>query len=132
MKSSAILAFAGIFTIGGAASAQKADTDGDGRLSLAEFQASRSAAILARDSDGDGRLSAAEWAVRARNSTAKAQRRDPTKAFARFDGNRDGFLDRGEIGGFLVRRFARADANGDGALTLDERGRGRNAANAKE
>ncbi len=87
MKSRAMFAFAAGLVISGAisgsASAQRADADGDGHISLAEFQASRSGALLARDGDGDGRVSASEWAAGGMKARSKAQRRDPAKAFAR-------------------------------------------------
>ena len=130
MKNSAIFALAGGLALSGAALPQKADTDGDGRLSLAEFQASRVAALLARDSDGDGRVSAAEWAAGGIRQRPNAARRDPAKAFARLDRSGDGYLDRGEIEGLLARRFAKSDADGDGFLTRQERGGRRSAADA--
>lgn len=112
--------------------AQGADKDRNGSLSLAEFQTSRTAALLGRDSDGDGRLTAAEWAARETKARSKAARRDPARMFARLDRNRDGSLDRTEIGALLARRFARLDANADGALTREERAARRKGATAAE
>ncbi len=132
MKKTTMLAFSAILAISGTALAQKADRDGNGSLSLAEFQASRSAGLLARDGDGDGRLTAAEWAARETQRAAKAGR-DPARRHARFDRNRDGRLDRTEIEALLARRFARLDTNGDGALTREERAaRRRDTAAAEE
>lgn len=130
MKSTRILALAAGLAISGTALAQKADLDRDGRLSLQEYQASRSSALLGRDSDGDGRVSASEWAAGGFKGAANRPRRDPAKAFARFDSNQDGYLDRSEIGNLVARRFARADVNGDGSLTRDERGGRRSATTA--
>ncbi len=136
MKSRAMFAFAAGLVISGAisgsASAQRADADGDGHISLAEFQASRSGALLARDGDGDGRVSASEWAAGGMKARSKAERRDPAKAFARFDRSGDGYLDRAEIATILASRFARMDANGDGVLTRDERAARRKGAPAAE
>ena len=73
---------------------------------------------MAADTDGDGKISLAEWAAfRAKRQSAG----DPTKSFARIDSNKDGFLDRAELDAFAAKRFARLDKNNDGRLSADER-----------
>lgn len=96
------------------------DANGDGRLSLAEFQAVQGQRMMRLDSDGDGRISAAEWSAMPRGAKAKPAA-DPARAFGRLDRNNDGALDRGEVDSTLARRFARLDADKDGQLTAAER-----------
>ncbi|MEI9417468.1 EF-hand domain-containing protein [Mesorhizobium sp. Cs1321R2N1] len=96
----------------GTSSAAKRD------ITLAKFQKRREKAIMAADTDGDGKISLLEWqAFQARRNV----RRDPAKSFARIDSNHDGFIDRAELDAFFAKRFARLDKNGDGILTADER-----------
>ncbi|MBP0579755.1 acid-shock protein [Labrys sp. LIt4] len=97
-------------------------------LSLAEFQARREKALMKADTDGDGKISLAEWSAfqakrNAKTDSAKTDsvKADPAKTFARLDANKDGFLDKGELDAFFAKRFARLDANKDGALARDER-----------
>ncbi|WP_214472989.1 EF-hand domain-containing protein [Mesorhizobium sp. dw_380] len=93
--------------------AAKAKSD----ITLAKFQKRREKAIMAADTDGDGKISLLEWeAFQAkRNATG-----DAAQAFARIDSNHDGFIDRAELDAFFAKRFARLDKNGDGVLTADE------------
>lgn len=90
----AALALAGVAVAqpGQPARAGWGDTDGDGRVSQAEFVAARVAAFTRHDSDGDGTVSAAEA------EAAHAARRAEA----------------------MERRFARLDANGDGSITREE------------
>lgn len=73
--------------------------------------------LLASDTDGDGKVSRAEFMA-----AAKAGKHDPAKRFAKLDANGDGMLDRTEIDAMLSQRFKRLDTNGDGRLSVDERG----------
>lgn len=86
-------------------------------LSLAEFQARREKAVMKADTDGDGRISQAEWSAFQAKRGAKT---DPAKSFARLDGNKDGFIDKAELDAFFAKRFARLDADKDGALAREE------------
>ncbi|MEI9426655.1 EF-hand domain-containing protein [Mesorhizobium sp. Cs1299R1N3] len=96
----------------GTSSAAKSD------ITLAKFQKRREKAIMAADTDGDGKISLLEWqAFQAKRNV----RRAPAKSFARIDSNHDGFIDRAELDAFFAKRFARLDKNGDGILTADER-----------
>ncbi|GLS19836.1 hypothetical protein GCM10007874_28530 [Labrys miyagiensis] len=72
---------------------------------------------MAADTDGDGKISQAEWTAFAAKRKAKG---DPAKLFARIDANHDGFIDHGELDAFLAKRFARLDKNKDGVLTGNE------------
>lgn len=75
-----------------AAHAQRADTDGDGRISQAEFVARRVARLTAADANGDGTVTREE--LRARAMAHRAQRAET--------------------------RFTRLDTNGDGAISREE------------
>lgn len=82
------------------------------------FVSRREAALMRADKDGDGRISRAEWIAFASERGAKGH---PDRQFARFDTNHNGYLDKGEIDAMLAQRFAKRDTNGDGLLTPDER-----------
>lgn len=104
-----------------AMAAPKADTNGDGAISLAEYQAAARARLLKFDTNGDGKLSLEEWLKR---PAAKNAKRDPTAVFNRIDTNHDGFIDTAEMDTVSKKRFERLDKNSDGQLTKEER-RGR-------
>ncbi|ESZ00241.1 acid-shock protein [Mesorhizobium sp. LNHC209A00] len=94
-----------------AATAAKSD------ITLAKFQKRREKAIMAADTDGDGKISLLEWEAFQAKRNVKG---DPAKSFARVDSNHDGFIDRAELDAFFAKRFARLDKNGDGILMGDE------------
>ncbi|RWD97487.1 acid-shock protein [Mesorhizobium sp.] len=87
-------------------------------VTLEKFEARREKAFMAADTDGDGKVSLAEWTAFQEKRKAKG---DPAKAFARMDANKDRFVDKSELDAFLAKRFARLDKNGDGMLGADER-----------
>ena len=93
-----------------------------GSMTLAQFQQRQSERMLAADTDGDGRISLAEWTARPARGKG-----DPAKLFKRMDANHDGFLDKTEIQSALAFRFRRMDTNGDGIVMPDERMAARNA-----
>jgi len=86
-------------------------------ITLAKFQKRREKAIMAADTDGDGKISLLEWEAFQPKRNVKG---DPAKSFARIDSNHDGFIDRAELDAFFAKRFARLDKNSDGVLTADE------------
>ncbi|MBZ9796617.1 EF-hand domain-containing protein [Mesorhizobium sp. ES1-4] len=86
-------------------------------ITLAKFQKRREKAIMAADTDGDGKISLLEWEAFQAKRNVKG---DPAKSFARVDSNHDGFIDRAELDALFAKRFARLDTNGDGVLTADE------------
>lgn len=74
------------------------DTDRDGRVSLAEYQAWLGYAFERMDRDGDGVLSAAELpGGRGAPVRLDAHRQALAEAFARQDRDRSGFLDAKEL-----------------------------------
>jgi len=119
-----------------------ADTSGQmgDSVTLAQFQAAQAQRMLAADTDGDGRVSQAEWAAQASarggmgggagghhggghfgGNGGGGGGHDPAQAFARLDTNGDGFIDKAEIDAASAERFKRMDTNGDGILSADER-----------
>ena len=93
-----------------------------------QYLARQSRRIMAADTDGDGRVSSAEFS--AARSGGKGSQGDPARAFGRMDANHDGFVDKTEIETVLTRRFQRADRDGDGILSAAERHGGRKGAGA--
>ena len=87
-------------------------------LTLEKFEARREKAFMRADTDNDGKVSLAEWTA---FQTARKANGDPAKSFARMDTNKDGFVDKAELDVFLAKRFAKLDKNGDGVLSADER-----------
>jgi Ca2+-binding EF-hand superfamily protein len=74
------------------------DADGDGRVSLAEYQAWMAYGFEAMDRDHDGVLSPAELpGGRGAPLTREAHRARLAAVFARQDRDRDGFLDAAEL-----------------------------------
>lgn len=131
-----VTALGAALLIAGAASAQgmggglaKADTNGDGKVSLAEFKTARIAMMMRADTNRDGKLSQAELeAVRAkRASMGGGQGGGPPgggpgggRMFQMMDANHDGALDKAEIGRMMERRFQKMDVDGDGFLSSSE------------
>ncbi|QND50907.1 acid-shock protein [Phyllobacterium sp. 628] len=101
-----------------AMAAPKADTNGDGMISLDEYQTAARTRLLKFDTNGDGKLSLEEWLKR---PVSKNATRDPTDMFKRFDTNHDGFVDAAEMDAASKKRFDRLDKNSDGQLSKDER-----------
>ena len=77
------------------------DTDGDGRVSLVEYQDWLSYAFDAMDANRDGVLDASERPARAHGAgpdvTREQHRRTLAERFAKQDRNRDGSLDAREL-----------------------------------
>lgn len=95
----------------------------DGAMTLAQFQARQAQRMMTADTDGDGRISLAEWTAQmdARRGGGGRGGYDPAQMFARMDTNHDGFIDKAEIDAASAERFRRMDANGDGVVSADER-----------
>lgn len=115
---------------------QRLDADGDGVVSLQEFQAAGAERFAALDADGDGRISAEEFAAgrrgpaRAagdksdgRHAGPRAERMQQFRAqyFAKLDADGDGYVSRAEFDQQHMARFNALDANGNGVIDADER-----------
>lgn len=85
-------------------------------VTLQAFETRHEKKMLAADTDGDGKVSKAEFIA-----AAKAGKGDPAKRYAKIDTNGDGVLDTSEIDAMLARRFKKLDTNGDGVANADER-----------
>lgn len=109
-----------IFMVVGCATIASPAMSEPGSMALADFQSAGRTRIMQADTDGDGRVSKAEWIAR-RQSAATAPKGDPARMFHRIDTDGDGALDHGEVDGLLARRFTRMDADHDGELTAAER-----------
>lgn len=99
-----------------AASTQRTATGAPTGVTLQQFVTRHERKLMADDTDGDGKVSRAEFLA-----VAKSGKGDPAKRFAKMETNGDGMLDRSEIDAMLTRRFRRLDANGDGVASVDER-----------
>ena len=76
---------------------QRIDSDGDGRVSRAEYVAYMGRGFDRIDTDGNGILEGDELPPRARRVTRADYQASLAAAFARQDGNHDGYLDAREL-----------------------------------
>ncbi|MGV6850409.1 MAG: EF-hand domain-containing protein [Marinibacterium sp.] len=103
---------------------EQIDTDGNGEVSRAEFQAFGEARFAAVDTDGDGFLSGDELAARGQERAASRIERMMQRA----DANQDGKLSLEEMRNAVPRRqalFETLDVDKSGGLTRDELAAGR-------
>lgn len=100
------------------------DTDKDGFVDKAEWQAAQEAAFRRRDADKDDRLSPDEVSRRPAGATgvlpADAQNTRRSPFFQRLDRDKDGFVSRAEYMAEADRRFARCDSNKDDRINSEE------------
>jgi Ca2+-binding EF-hand superfamily protein len=94
---------------------KKLDTDGDGKISLAEFQAGASARFKAADTQNAGAVSAAQLA-----SSPQAQKhnlRAATMLVHHLDTASKGYVTEDDFVAEAQKRFAKLDKQGTGSLT---------------
>lgn len=90
----------------------KMDTNGDGTVTTAEFEAGALARWTEADANKDGKVTADEF--KAVHEAHKQER------FTKEDVNGDGLLQRSEVAKMPEEFFTKLDANKDGALSKDE------------
>ena len=109
---------------------QRADRDGDGNITLEEYNLTSDAMFERLDRDGNGQLTipsrtgATEPGAETRRTT---ERRGPMRGYGRandlmerFDLDRDGAVSRAEYDEVRGQSFGNADADGSGSVTLQE------------
>lgn len=92
------------------------DTDGDGKISLAEIRAEQARLIAAADLNGDGKLSVDEF----RRRGWWFQKLQTTTLFDLMDADGDQSLSPEEIANPSARWFKRYDKDTDGGVTVEE------------
>jgi Ca2+-binding EF-hand superfamily protein len=100
-----------------------ADTNKDGAIDRAEFDAQRAAHFKTADADADGFVTAEEMKAffEAQRAKMEAQHGDMgAKFLQRFDADKDGKISASEWPSKGRMTFADVDANADGAVTADE------------
>ncbi len=128
MVKHALIAAAAIVMLAGPSLAQTRgaaahDADGDGKVTLSEFQAGRGGQMMARlDANKDGKLSKDEFAAMRKGKADDAAKpgKGAGRMWSRIDGDNDGLMSKAELDDFLQTRFKRMDADNDGALTMAE------------
>ena len=97
---------------------EEVDADGDGSVTQAEIDAYRAARVGAADTNGDGSLSLNEF----QTLWAEQTRPRMVDAFQNLDDDGDGQITEAELDRRVDRMVARLDRDGDGALTPQDRG----------
>lgn len=85
---------------------------------LEAIKKERDAAFTSVDTDGNGSISRAEFDARAKLPTIRAP--DAKPILDRFDANKDGTLSKDEFRGPTLANFEKADKNKDGIVSVDE------------
>ena len=96
----------------------RADTNGDGKISQAEFTAMMDQRFTRMDKNGDGFITADELGDMAG--------RGPGGGVMAADTDHDGKVSHAEFTALAAARFTKLDANGDGQITPDEMSAPRN------
>ena len=104
------------------------DVNGDGFISIREFERFRRQAMTAMDANGDARVDRAEWTefdpgfLRLAQENMTEMKLEDAKGaiFASLDTSADGYLSNDEMTAGLFRGFLDADGDDDGRLTKVE------------
>lgn len=97
-----------------------ADTDKDGAISKAEFEAWRAGRVTSVDTDKDGLISADELVASRMKQAEEMARTMADRMIAAHDGNADGKLSAEELMSMPTPGFDKLDANGDGTISAEE------------
>ncbi|MGB0439290.1 MAG: EF-hand domain-containing protein [Paracoccaceae bacterium] len=99
------------------------DANGDGQLTVAEFETAAAARFAAADTDGNGALSPDELSAQAQRDVSDRMQRRIDRMVSRMDENGDGALSMDEMrprGPGPERMIKRMDENGDGTISQEE------------
>jgi len=101
------------------------DTNKDGVVDRAEWNAGQEARFRQRDTDRDGKLSPEEFLGKLPAGAQAAVADDPrakrrSAFFQRVDTDKDGFVSKAEFMAQADRNFARCDADKDGKISREE------------
>ena len=101
----------------------QADSNNDGTLTRAEFDASRAARFETLDANDDRQLTREEMRAGREHGGRGHHRRGGHRGMhlERADANNDGAITRDEFFARPTQMFARLDANSDGVISADER-----------
>jgi Ca2+-binding EF-hand superfamily protein len=94
----------------------RVDSDHDGMISKAEFDAERDRRFATADRDGDGRVTRAEFRAGGAALRREWRQGDGTSALALRDLDGDGAVSKAEYLAPSITSFERLDKNGDGKL----------------
>ncbi len=106
-----------------------ADTNGDHKVDLQEYQTSRRDYLMAADYNKDGKVTRAEWDRKAKSIRHQLTLDGVPNAdvighgegwFEAVDANKDGVITPAEIDAFTGPRFATLDLNHDGYIDRKE------------
>lgn len=107
--------------------AMLADSNGDGKVSLAEYQTSRREFIMRDDTNKDGKVSKAEWKTAVDRLATTLDTADgyvlttnQANGFAWIDADKDGSITAKEVDAWTAARFPKLDLNKDGSVTKSE------------
>ena len=95
---------------------QRADIDGDGRITEAESETLRKTRFRMLDANADGAVTMQEI----REQRQRMRDGHMKDRFGKLDANGNGTVEKSEYDAMADRRFERMDADKDGVLTLDE------------
>ncbi|QLH38519.1 MAG: EF-hand domain-containing protein [Defluviicoccus sp.] len=91
------------------------DEDGDGTVTLEEFQAGHAERFAEMDANGDGKITPDEFKTPPKPKETRMQR-----MFRRLDANKDGVVTLDEFEKRSEVKFERFDLNGDKVITTEE------------
>ena len=96
------------------------DANKDGKIMAAEFEASTKQQFSSMDASKDNVLVAQEFVAYYCGPDAKAPKKAKAKPMKKIAANKDGKIGKDECVAFWVARYSDMDTNKDGKLTMDE------------
>ncbi|WP_162937385.1 EF-hand domain-containing protein [Indioceanicola profundi] len=105
----------------GAAMMEKLDTNKDGSIDAAEFEAAAATRFSEIDANGDGSVTKEEATAHAVKAATERATERAGKMFERLDADKDGTVTQAEFTQARGRMFEHMDRNDDGTLSRDDR-----------